>query len=376
MQRSRLEVESLARALRVTPERINAWREGIEQPSYAQAKKLAQKLHIPFSQLFVPPPDQIQLPLPDFRRGPAHGKEPSPELVEAIYDALRKRDWYRAYRHSTPHALCPFVGSATLDHHPEDVAQAIRDFVPVQALQRQTTKWQQFLTKIVESVESIGILVLRQGYVATNTHRPYDPAEFSGFAIADEVAPVIFLNNRDFVARLSFTLAHELAHIWLGQSALDAELDTFEASTPSEDFCDRVAAELLMPSSLFVETWQGGDPFERAQEQAFRFKVSAWAALRRAQELGLIREGEYREAFIRIRRETKKEKRAREGGNFWTNIPIRNSPTFTKVVVQAALRGEMSPKEVASLLNLRLGTALDYLDRTAASFKVNHVYPS
>ncbi|MGB9860529.1 MAG: ImmA/IrrE family metallo-endopeptidase, partial [Moorellaceae bacterium] len=223
--------------------------------------------------------------------------------------------------------------------------------------------WDKFRTLLVRSIEEAGILVLCQGYVGTNTHRRYDPEEFSGFAIADRVAPIIFVNSRDYLVRQIFTLVHELVHVWLGESVLDADLEGSELPTEElERFCDQVAAELLMPETDFKSAWCG-EPYEQAQRAAKTFKVSVWAALKRARELKLISYREYAEALKQAQKNNRETKPPK--GTFWATFDLRNSRRFVRAVVEAALSGEISAKEMASLLNLSLPTALSLMERVA-----------
>ncbi|MDR7450003.1 MAG: XRE family transcriptional regulator [Armatimonadota bacterium] len=374
MKRAGINRKDLAKAAAVRPENVSAWLQGDERPTYRQARQLANRLRVSFSQLLLPPPERVWLPIQDLRRGRSRGEEPSPELLDAVYDAFRKRDWYREYRGGE--SLRLQAGSSWRRDSPEDVAEAIKQAIPVHELQAQTTTWAEFLKRVVENVEDRGILVLRQGYVGSNSRRTYDPEEFSGFAIADSVAPVIFLNARDFIARQIFTLAHELAHIWLRQSVLDAGLEGPEAPLPEapleemERFCDRVAATVLMPGETFVETWAGRPyeaAYEAAQAVAKRFKVSAWAALRRALELQLIGSDEYRRALKLVQEAIREREERGQGRNFWVLLRVRNSRAFTQAVLEAASSGNLGVKEVASLLNIRLSTALDFLERAAAA---------
>ncbi len=359
IRRARLSAEGLARAAGAGPDRVRAWLAGRARPTYQQATKIARKLHVSLGQLLVEPPERVELPIPHFRRGTHAQDEPSPELLEIVYDALRKRDWWREYRAD---AVLPFVGSIDWrTEHPARAAEVIRRHIPIDALRSEAQDWSDFLRKLSARAEEVGILVLRTGIVGNNTHRPLDPHEVAGFAVADPVAPIILINTRDYVARRNFTFAHELAHVWTGHSVVD---DTLERETVDrlERFCDEVAVNLLVPEALFRQVW-GGRPEESVARAVRYFWVSAWVVARRARELGLIDQTTCLSLLDAYYSGLQAERPRAQGGNSDRNLLARNSPTFTKALLEAALRGDVSFKEAASLLNLSLSSFVRHLER-------------
>lgn len=361
LRRVRVRPEALAKAIGVSPARVQEWLKGEERPTYLQAWSMALRLHVPLSTFLLPPPQETPLPIKDFRRR-GRGEPPSLELLEAVYDAKRKQAWWRERRR----APLPYVGSASLEVSSAIVAEDIQRVVPVQEVQANARSWGDFLKRFAEGVEAAGVLVLRQSYVGTNTRRGYDRMEFSGFALVDSAAPVVFVNAQDPLARQTFTIAHELAHVWLGQEAVDGPFEEGLDEEDSEDveqYCDQVAASLLMPEEKFRRVWVKQDTYGAAQEVAKHFRVSAWAALRRALELDLIDQAEYRETLEGIKKVAQQPRGREGGGNFWATMAVRNSPAFTRALREAVREGEVDFKEAASLLNVRLSTFMAFLER-------------
>ena len=115
------------------------------------------------------------------------------------------------------------------------------------AARREMSTWTDALRLFIEQADAAGIMVMCSGVVLNNNRRHLNPQEFRGFAITDDLAPVIFINGSDSKSAQMFTLAHELAHIWLGQSAVsDAEAGRLPTDE-IERWCNQVAAELLVP---------------------------------------------------------------------------------------------------------------------------------
>ena len=71
----------------------------------------------------------------------------------------------------------------------------------------------------------------------------------------DEYAPLLFINNADYKTAQMFTIAHELVHIFVGKPEY-LVLRTFQPSAhDTEQFCNRTAAEFLVPEKELLEYW-------------------------------------------------------------------------------------------------------------------------
>src|SRR5262249_49784527 len=145
------------------------------------------------------------------------------------------------------------------------------------------------------NAEGDGVLVMRSSVVGHSSKRKLSRSEFQGFAIADSRAPLVFVNTDDFKAAQVFTLAHELVHIWIGQSAI-SNTDEAEAPTKNkvESFCNRTATEVLVPATDFLNVWNpAADIDVLIQRLARRYWVSTLVILRRAHELGKLSDKQF-----------------------------------------------------------------------------------
>lgn len=348
--RAQMSEEDLSRKLGVKLEKVIAWAEGSKQPTFNQAQKLAGKLHIPFAFFFLPSPPSDELPLPDLRTLGNQGVEgASVNLKDTIDSVMRRQAWYKEYLQDQGAARLAFIGSASLRDSSEDVAAAIKRTLHLDNLNPRGLNWEEYQRKIVTAAENAGILVMRSGIVENNTHRPLSIAEFRGFAISDPLAPVVFINLRDAPAARLFTLIHEIAHLWLGQSGVSSAKPNEQRR--EEQFCNAVAGEFLAPAREVRALWMDGVELEdNVTSLARNFHVSKYVIIRRALDLGLISQDTYQEYYGALIRSFNDSDGG--GGNFYAIAQNKNSAKFSKALLSETLTGRVLLRDASRLLGV------------------------
>jgi len=329
--------------------------------SIAQTEKLAKKTHIPFGYFFLDtPPDTPPRTLPDLRQ--TLNPEPlSADFIDVLDDVLRKQQWYLEYLQDQGVQQLDFVGkySFNVKLPAEQIAVDIKNTLGLGDHERKQCKnYAEFFTLLSEKAESIGILVFKNSIVKSNTHRNLSVTEFRGFAIADPLAPLVFINGKNSEAAWIFTLAHELAHIWLGESGVsDIPAQPQKNANSLEAYCNRIAAELLTPTALFLDAWEQAVP-PQFNALSKTFKVSKLVIARRALDLGKIDWATYQA----VAQASHKQKTA-GGGDPYHSYPVRNSKRLTRALVATAMSGGIMLREAASLLNVRTDTVMELSKR-------------
>ena len=214
---------------------------------------------------------------------------------------------------------------------------------------------------LLQRVEDIGVLVNVNGVVGNNTHRKLNVTEFRGFVLVDEFAPLIFVNVADAKAAQMFTLAHELAHIWYGASAIFDLQNLHPADGGIERLCNVVAAEFLVPREEIVNFWhQVRDVADKFQLLARHFKVSEIVAARRALDLALVTKAEFFEYYEERREVDFQGRGASSGGDFYANQSFRIGRRFAEAVIRATAEGKLLYSEAYRLTGLRSKTFSTY----------------
>ena len=335
--------------------KIVQWAQGEIRPTLKQIEAFAKAVRVPVGYLFLPEPPEERIPIPDLRTmGGAPHRSPSPDLLDVVYLCQRRQAWYRDYARSVGEEARPFVGSVTINDSIEKTAQTMRQTLgfDVEA-RRRCLSWTEALKLFIEHAEDRGVLVMISGVVGTNNRRKLDPGEFRGFALVDDLAPLVFINGADTKAAQIFTLAHELAHVWLGESALS---DAGPDSVPShriERWCNAVAAEFLVPLGELRETLQRKEPLSEVQNLARQFKVSTLVILRRLLDARKISQEVFNEAYSRELDRLLERAKSSSGGDFYLTQEVRASRRFVRSLIISTLEGQTLYREAFQLLGIK-----------------------
>lgn len=342
-------------ALQTRFKKLPDWERGELQPTLKQLEAFAKATHTPVGYLFLPEPPIERVPIPDFRTvANVHLDHPSPDLLDTVYLCQHRQSWYADHERSVGGDRREFVGSTTIKSDVEATAARMRHALGFDLDERaRIATWTDALRRFIEQADELGVLVMVSGVVGTNNHRKLDPDEFRGFALCDDLAPLVFINGADSKAAQMFTLAHELAHLWLGESALS---DVGLLATPThrvEQWCNRVAAELLVPMSVLREEHQeSADLRKECDRLARRFKVSTLVILRRAHDAEWLSRDEFREAYAR---EVQRLRRLSKGGggDFYLTQSARAGKRFVRAIIASTLEGHTLYRDAFQLLGVK-----------------------
>lgn len=336
-------------------ERFALWASGEGLPlTFKQLEDFAHATHAPLGFLFLDEPPIESVPIPDFRTvGNREIAAPSADLLDTIYEAQQRQDWYRGHAVSQDYEPLPFVGSIAVDDDVEQSADLVRTALDFSMNRRfRFSTWEIALRQLIDSIEDLGVLVMVSGIVGSNTHRVLDPDEFRGFALTDPLASLVFVNGADTKSAQIFTLVHELIHVWLGETGLsDAEMAS-EETNAHEVWVNKVAAEVLVPIATVRADFRGDPTTQELQRLARIYKVSTLVILKRIHDAGLLSWDAYR---IRYDSELARlwqiiEAKKGGGGDYYNTQPLRISQTFARAVIVDAFEGRTMYRDAFSLL--------------------------
>jgi len=362
---ARMSEELAATKVSVTVEKIKEWEDGTSQPTIRQAQILAKAYKRPFALFFLPDIPRDFQPLQDFRK--SGSKSLTTSSIFIIREIQQKQAWISDVYSDNQEAKLPFVGRFNINDNPQKVANDILQTLNINPL---SYKSDNPIKEWIDAAETNGIFISRTSFI--HSRLKLDSEELQGFAIADPLAPFVFVNSEDWNAPQLFTLVHELAHIWIAETGISNDVEhnlkQKDKFHPIELFCNEVAANALMPKEIILDfdisLFQSSkDIFKIAKQLG----VSSFALLVRILNLNIISETTYqklkKQADIDfadyLRREAEKKAKQKEkekpgGPNYFLLQLNRNSRLFTQTVLDAFHGGYIEPTLASNLLNVQI----------------------
>ncbi len=359
---AKMSIEVAATKMGVSKKKLEDWENGISCPTIKQAQKLAKIYRRPFAIFFLPDLPEDFHPLRDFRR-----KTSTPLQTASVFiirEIQQKQAWMSDNLIENNQTPLSYIGRFSIKDDPTLVAKNI-----LETLEMNPTKYTKGISLLnhwINKIEKIGINISRTSFIHSNLL--IDPDELQGFAIVDSYAPFIFINSKDWESAQLFTLVHELAHIWIGESGIsneiirNQEIKLNQKVNPIELFCSKVSANVLMPEEFMKSiTISTSKMVNDIYKNSKNLGISSFAFLYRMFTLGMISRSDYFKTKAELDRrfcdfkeiEKNKDSESENLPIYYPMLINKNGELFIQVVLNAYRSGDIEVSQASFLLNVK-----------------------
>lgn len=331
---------------------FSSWLLGKKKPTAKQLEKFAQKVHLPFGYLFLENPPEEKLPIPFFRTLSSQEYKININIYDSVLLLQQRQSWLTDYLKENNYLQLNFVGKFSNKPDINDVVNDIRKTLKIdEDWAKEFSTWEKAKDHLTQLIEDAGIITTFSSIVGNNTRRNIKVDDCRGFVLVDDYAPFMFINSADSKSAQMFTMAHELAHIWIGQSAGFDFRQLQPANNQTEVLCDKIAAEFLVPAKSIEDSWQA---VKDISQLARYFKVSQIVIARRLLDLGKISKNEFITFYDNyINQDFARSENREGGGDFYKTQRKRLSVRFLSFVNQAVKENKLLVRDAYNLTNLK-----------------------
>lgn len=345
-----------AEKIGVNEDKLLSWEDGSFPPTIKQLYKIADAYRRPFALFYFPKPPKHFKPLKDFRKFTIYHIHTEPEEYQLQKELLlfqRKREQALELYDLLEKKIPIFKIKAKLNEDSKEVAKRIIKELKINHKKIANTSpgydalnyWKSFL-------ETKGILIFQTTKVPLEVMR--------GACIVKNELPVLIINSNDSQNGRIFSLFHELVHIVLKETGIsNFRFSNKELYDFVEVFCNQVAAEILVPTELLINT-QTVKNHKKSEENwthyelknlSTLFCVSQEVIYRRLLTLGKSSENSYKEF-----RENNKDKRYNKpkGGNYYRNIIAKNGRHFLNLALQGYYQEKLTASSLYDCTKVKL----------------------
>ncbi len=327
------------------------WETGKSLPTWVQVTKLSKLYNVSELLFFSEELIKKQKLIPDYRVG--FDMKSEDKVKKLINLVLTRQRWLEQYVKEDGFVKNSLQGSGKNLTSPKQLANYISNSLEIDICRfKEISGRKNALNYLIEKAELKGIFVgktLAQHKIKTNDMR--------GLFISNDYCPFIILNRKDSISAQIFSLIHELAHFFRKSDAVSNSLDfrgLDNGISPEEIFCNKVAAELLLPEQEFNERFYKKSDIDNFSKL---YKVSSIFIFYRLKELVKIKdqlseslEKEIqKEIELNLLKKAEKDK-LRKGGSYINNMRDSNGSLFNRIVYKNYSEKKVGYVEASKLL--------------------------
>jgi len=360
-ERMNYTVEQAAQKLGKDVAHILDWESGTGFPTYPQLEKLADFYRIPVAVFFFPSPPELEDAKLNFRLLPIKEREKiDPDTLQTAYHGEAIQDLLKEAHDGINPSRSPVHKIVSLDitENMAEKALAIREAIGINMEKQSSWKsYQEAFHAWRSAVEENGIYIFQHHFAQSI---------IDGFCIADEDFPIMFLDNQKIETRKIFTIAHELAHIFLGVNSITVEDTDFINDLDAQDqaiemFCNRIANEILIPQSDFQNQFSQksvtDDGFYKNASR--RYWVSKQVILYKCLNLNWVDYSQFENIMGDVGDYRNRNLQTSSGGSFYRNQVSYWGERFLSEIIQKGHDGKISMADLSNLLRMKISTIFE-----------------
>lgn len=335
-----------------------------DYPTFKQIQNFSRDTRIPFNYFFKTELPREKNEFVKFRTINNKNVQPSRRLIDTIYDMEARQAWMKEYLLDQNESTKFQFGQIFNDMmDPIAVSKDVLELLHLSDTLGISMSDDDFFNIIRTKISSLGILVMQNGVVGTNTQRPLDVDEFRALVLIDPVIPLIFINSRDSKKAKIFSLIHELIHAFLGNNEVlnvSPEIDIV-----NERWINQVTINVLMPVDKVMELQSNNiSPEDNLKHFSKKFHTSLVAAAIRTKNLRMFGNEIIDWAKQRQVEELRlKSERKTSGGNFYNTAISRVDRYYANAIINTESSGDMAIAKAASMLGVTLKTYNTTVDK-------------
>jgi len=332
---------------------VSEWESGDSLPTWAQIEKLSKLYNVAELIFFSNQKIEEYKKIPDYRVGAE--RESDKDVKKLINLVIKRQEWLERKLKSEGFSKNTIQGSGKNITQPNKLAEFIKEKLDISFEEIKEISGygagKKVLKYLINKTEAHGVFVGK-----TIAHHKIEVPDMRGLFISNDYAPFIILNRKDAISAQIFSFIHELSHLFRKSEGISNSLD-FRTSNKEIDkeevFCNRVAAELLLPESEFEKDFYNKSDIDGLSEL---YKLSKIFVFYKLKDLGKIEKRILEGLEKEIKKETEEnilrsKNRKGKGGDYNNNMKDSNGNLFNKIVSNSYLENRINYVEASKLLN-------------------------